>query len=192
MLSCGSRDVFTGFLARSVQELWLIKCLPATIVAGAGVRGSNFYCPLLDSKSPLICIVVKQQTSQAAITELRLFRKSTGVVLRDALPASQRLCANGPLEDCQVRMFAKQRALPSANVCEAGLIAKCECLWSSRTGGSSSYLLLKIKQFCNSQNRRLCMTFQLTLIFCPHHTGMHSEILCTNGSFEICQERMFV
>ena len=154
--------------------------------------GRIFYCPLLDSKSPLICIVVKQQTSQAAITELRLFRKSTGVVLRDALPASQRLCANGPLEDCQVRMFAKQRALPSANVCEAGLIAKCECLWSSRTGGSSSYLLLKIKQFCNSQNRRLCMTFQLTLIFCPHHTGMHSEILCTNGSFEICQERMFV
>jgi len=28
-------------------------------------------------------------------------------------------------------MFVKQRTLPSANVCEAGLIAKCECLWSS-------------------------------------------------------------
>jgi len=36
MLSSGSRDVFTGFLARSVQELWLIKGLPATLVAGAG------------------------------------------------------------------------------------------------------------------------------------------------------------
>ena len=57
--------------------------------------------------------------SQAAITELLLFRKSTGVILRNALPALQRLCAYGPFEDCQVRMFVKQRALPSANVCEA-------------------------------------------------------------------------
>jgi len=37
--------------------------------------------------------------------------------------------------------------LPSANVCEAGLIAKCECVWSRRTGGSSSYLLLKRNNF---------------------------------------------
>ena len=57
--------------------------------------------------------------SQVAITELLLFRKSTGAILRDALPALQRLCAYGPFEDCQVRMFVKQRALPSANVCEA-------------------------------------------------------------------------
>ena len=47
-------------------------------------------------------------TSQAAITELLLFRKSTGVILRDALPVLQRLCACGPFEDCQVRMFVKQ------------------------------------------------------------------------------------
>jgi len=66
--------------------------------------------------------------SPVAITELPLFRKSTGVILRDALPASQRLCANGLFENCQVRMFVKQRALPSANVCEAGRFAKCECL----------------------------------------------------------------
>ena len=46
--------------------------------------------------------------SQATITELLLFRKPTGVILRDALPASQRLCANGPFENCQVRMFVKQ------------------------------------------------------------------------------------
>ena len=65
--------------------------------------------------------------SQVAITELLLFRKSTGIVLRDALPASQRLCANGPFEDCQVRMFVKQRTFPSANVYEAGLIVKCKC-----------------------------------------------------------------
>jgi len=45
--SCGSSDVFTGFLARSVQDLWLIKfkghrlwpacelrlCLPVTTAA---------------------------------------------------------------------------------------------------------------------------------------------------------------
>jgi len=38
----------------------------------------------------------------------------------------------------------------------------------------------------------LNMMFQLTLIFYPHHTGMRSEMLYTNESFEICQERMFV
>jgi len=47
-------------------------------------------------------------------------------------------------------MFVKQRALPRANVCEAGLIAKCGSFWNSQTDGSSSYLLLKIKQFCSS------------------------------------------
>jgi len=36
------------------------------------------------------------------------------------------------------------------------------------------------------------MMFQLTLIFYRHQTGMCSEMLYTNGSFEICQERMFV
>jgi len=68
------------------------------------------------------------KNSQAVITELLFFRKSTGVILRDAFPALQRLCTNASFEDCQVRMFVKQRALPSANVCEAGLIAKSECL----------------------------------------------------------------
>jgi len=38
----------------------------------------------------------------------------------------------------------------------------------------------------------LYMMFQLTLIFYPHHAGMRSEMLYTNGSFEICQERIFV
>jgi len=116
--------------------------------------------------------------SQAAITESLLFRKSTGVIPRDALPALQRLCANGPFEDCQVRMFVKQRALSSANVCEAGLIAKSECLWSSRTGGSNSYLLLINKIILQQlKPSTLDMMFQLTLIFYPHHTGMRSEML---------------
>jgi len=34
--------------------------------------------------------------------------------------------------------------------------------------------------------------FQLTLILYPHHTGMRSEKLYTDGSFEISQERMSV
>jgi len=38
----------------------------------------------------------------------------------------------------------------------------------------------------------LYMMCQHTLIFYPHRTGMRSEMLYTNGSFEICQERMFV
>jgi len=36
------------------------------------------------------------------------------------------------------------------------------------------------------------MMFQLTLIFYPHHTGMRSEMLYTNGSFAICIEQMIV
>jgi len=38
----------------------------------------------------------------------------------------------------------------------------------------------------------LYMMFQLTLIFYPHHTGVRSEMLYTNRSFEICQEQTFV
>jgi len=38
----------------------------------------------------------------------------------------------------------------------------------------------------------LYMMFQLILIIHPHHTGMRSQMLYTNRSFEICQERMFV
>jgi len=49
------------------------------------------------------------KNSQAAIIELLLYRKSTGVILRDAFPALETLCANGQFEDCQVRMFVKQR-----------------------------------------------------------------------------------
>jgi len=46
--------------------------------------------------------------SQIAITKLLIFCKSSGVILCDALPALQMLCADGPFEDCQVQMFAKQ------------------------------------------------------------------------------------
>jgi len=108
--------------------------------------------------------------SQAAITELLLFRKSTGVILRDALPALQRLCANGPFEDCQVRMFVKQ---------------PCRRL-QQLLAVENKTILQQLKP------STLYMMFQLTLTFYPLHTGMHSEMFYTNGSFEICQERMFV
>jgi len=69
--------------------------------------------------------------SQVAIIELLPFRKSTGVIRRDALLASQKLCTNG-FEDCQVRMFVKQ---PNKLL--------------------QQLLAVEIKQFCSSQNRQL-------------------------------------
>ena len=123
------------------------------------IAGRIFYGPLLNSKSPLICIVGKQQKDRKPRSlNYCFFRKSTGVIRRDALPALQRLCAYGPFEDCQVRMFVKQ---PN-------------------------------RQLQQLKPSTLYMMFQLTLIFYPHHTGMRSEMLYTNGSFEMCQERMFV
>jgi len=94
-----------------------------------------------------------------------------GVILRDAFPALQRLCANGPFKDCQVRMFVKQpnRWLQQLLAVEIKTI------------------LLQLKK-----PSTLYMMFQLTLIFYPHLTGMRSETLYTNGSFEIFQERVFV
>ena len=38
----------------------------------------------------------------------------------------------------------------------------------------------------------LYMMFHLTLTFYPHHTGMRSQMFYTNGSFQICQEQIFV
>ena len=82
--------------------------------------------------------------------------------------------------------------------------AQCECLWSSAH--------CQVRMFVKQPNRRLqhllavenktimqqpkpstsYLMFHLTLIFYPHHTDMRSQMLYTNGSFEICQERMFV
>jgi len=74
--------------------------------------------------------------------------------------------------------------LPSANVCEAARIAKCECLRSRAN--------CQVRMFVKQPNRRLQqllavenktilqqlkpstrhMMFKLTLIFYPHHTGL--------------------
>ena len=103
------------------------------------------YCwqqPLLFSVELYIPIDVycwqAAKRSQAAITELLLFRKWMGVILRDALLAHKRFALTGRLKTAKCECLW------------AGLIAKCECFWSSWTGGSSIYLLLKIKQFCSS------------------------------------------
>jgi len=144
---------------RSVKKLWThVQVLGVVAMRKDELQGCNasycwqqslFFSVELKMYIDVYCWQAAKR-SHAAITELLLFRKWTGVILRDALPGSQRICANGRFEDCQVRMFVKQRALLGANICGAGLIAKCECFWSSRTGGSSNYFLLKIKQFCSS------------------------------------------
>ena len=107
--------------------------------------------------------------SQAAITELLLFRKSTGAILRDALPALQRLCTNGPLEVCQVRMFVKQpnRQLQQLLAVENKII---------------------LQQLRPST---LYMMFQLTLIFYPHHTGMRSEMFILTGHLKSAKNECF-
>jgi len=94
---------------------------------------------------------------------------------------SQMLYTNGSFEISQGRMFVKQRALPSANVCKATEQA-APAVTCCRNKRISQPLKLST----------LFMMFQLTLIFYPHQTGMRSEMLYINGSFEVCQERMFM
>jgi len=42
-MSHESNDAFDDFLAHFVQKIWSLMCLPATMVAGAGVKG---LCPV--------------------------------------------------------------------------------------------------------------------------------------------------
>ena len=102
--------------------------------------------------------------------------------------------------------FALTGRLKTANCecCEAARIAKCECLRSR--ANCQVWMFVKqpnrrLQQLLAVENKTilqqlkpstLYMMFQLTQIFYPYHTGMRSEMLHTNGSFEICQERMFV
>jgi len=87
--------------------------------------GSIFYCPVLNSKSPLICIVSKQQKDHKPRSLNYCFFANQWVLFSRCPSCLAKALRNGPIEDCQVRMFVKQGALPSVNVCEAGLIAKC-------------------------------------------------------------------
>ena len=146
------------------------------------IVGSNFYCPILNSKSPLICIVGNQQ--------------------KDHRPRSLNYC-----------FFPNQRvsfvAMPF--LAHKGFVltgrlktAKCECLWSRANCQVRIFLkqpnwrlqqLLAVEKLTILQQLKpstFYIIFYLILIFYPHHTGMCSQMLYSNGSFEICQERMFV
>ena len=82
--------------------------------------------------------------------------------------------------------------------------AKCKCLWSSAPCQVRMFLrqlnrwlqqLLAVENKTILQQPKpstLSMMFHVTQIFYPHHIGMCSQMLYTNGLFEICQERMFV
>jgi len=84
----------------------------------------------VNSKSPLICIAGKQRKDHKS-RSLNYCFFANQRVLFFAMPFLPRLCAKGPFENCQVRMFVKQRALPSANVCEAAEQAApaVTCCW---------------------------------------------------------------
>ena len=136
---------FYQLVVNTAWDLWkncarMFRCLALlrwgrTSDKGAmrAIVGSNLCCSLLNSKSPLICIVGKQR--------------------KDHKSRSLNYClfANKPV------LFVAMLFLPHKSFAPTGCLrtANCECLWSSRTDCSSSYLLLKIKQFCSSQNRLL-------------------------------------
>ena len=147
------------------------------------IVGSNIYCPVLNSKSPLICIVGNQQ--------------------KDDKPRSLNYCffAN------QLVLFFAMPFLTYKGFVLTGRLktAKCECLWSSAHCEVRMFVkqpdrrlqqLLAVENKTTLQQLQLStlyMMFQLTRIFYPHHTGMRSDMLYyTHGSSEICQKRGFV
>ena len=115
--------------------------------------------------------------SQATITELLLYRKSTGVILRDASPALERLCTNGPFEDCQiVWMFVKQRRTHS---------------WSSYLPGKkyiypTAKIVKSLHNYVPSQWKRFWVGIYALCI------GLRSQMLYPNRRIKICQVKMFV
>ena len=128
------------------------------------ILGSNFIlCWTLNLH--WYVLLGSSKNSQAAITELLLCRKSTGVILHDALGFA--LMCHLKTAKCEwlrsranrhVRMFVKQP------------IRRLQCLLAVE----SKKMLQKLKP------STLYMMFQLTLIFFPHHAGMHSEMLYPN------------
>ena len=157
------------------------------------IVGRIICCPLLNSKSPLICIVGKHQKHHKP-------RSLNYCFFANQLCYSLR-CPSCITKALRWRVIWR---LPSANVCEPAHVAKCECLRSKANCQVQMFVkqpnrqvqqLLVVENKKNLQQLKpstLYMVFQLTLIFYSHHTGMRSEMLYTNGSFEIWQVRMFV
>ena len=125
------REMFQHFYQLVLNMVWdLWKSYARTFRCLELLRwertSSKVQCePLLAGSFIVLCwtlnlhwyvLLGSNKKSQATITELLLFCKSAGVILRDALLSLQRLCANGSFEDCQVWMFVKQHVLPSANI----------------------------------------------------------------------------
>jgi len=146
------------------------------------IVGRIFHCPLLNSKSPLICIVGKQQkdhklrslnycffANERVLFFAMPFLHYKGFALTGYLKTAKCECLRSSA-NCQVRMFLKQ---PNRQLQQ--LLAV-----------ENKTILQQLKP------STLCMMVQLTLIFYTHDTGIRSEMLYTNGSFDIRQEGMFV
>ena len=112
---------FYQLVVNMVWDLWksyarTFRCLALlrwwrTSSKGAmwAIVGSNFYCPVLKSKSPLICIVGKQLKDHKSRSLNYCFFANQRVLLF-AIPflPYKGFALTVPFEDCQVRMFAKQ------------------------------------------------------------------------------------
>jgi len=74
------------------------------------IVGSNLHCYLLNSKSPLMCIVGKQRKDHALRSLNHCCFANEGEIFfaMPFLAYKDFKCTNGPFEDCQMRMFVKQ------------------------------------------------------------------------------------
>ena len=133
-------------------------------------RGARGQCDLLLAATFIICwtlnlhwfvLLGSSKKITIAMNELLLYRKSTGVILRDAFPALERLCTDGPFEDCKVRMFVKQRQTHS---------------WSSYLPGKN---IFNPQQ--NSSNLYIIM-FEVSENV-SEYVFMHSAVACVHKCF---------
>ena len=123
---------FYKLVVNMVWDLWksyacTFRCLALlrwekTSGMGAmrGIFGSNLYCSLLNSKSPLMCIVGKQQKDHTPRSLNYCFFTNQWVLFfAMPFPAHKDFALRGPLKtakceclwtstQCQVRMFVKQ------------------------------------------------------------------------------------
>ena len=148
-------------------------------------RGARVQCELLLAATFIICwtlnlhwfvLLEAAKNSQAAITELLLYNKSLYVILRNVFPALQRLCTDGPFEDCKVRMFVKQRRTHS---------------WSSCLPGKK-YIYPEGKIVKSLHNYVLSQWKSFWVYIYALCIGLRSQMLYPKRRIEIWQVRMFV
>ena len=152
------------------------------------IVGRIFYCPLLNSKSLLICIVGKQQkdhkprslnycffANQRALFFAMPFLHYKGFALTGHLKTAKCECLWSNAH-CQVRMFVKQRQTHS---------------WSSYLPGKK-YIYPKGKIVKALHHYVLSQWKRFWVCIYAHCSNNRSQMLYTRASFEICEERMFV